>query len=79
LSGLRLSTAVAVTACTAHKIKLGGDGRNDTISSQLLHESARNLGLIEYKGGLRVHKSLLNVVLHDQILAEMPVNQSTDT
>jgi len=25
----------------------------------------RQLGLIEYKGGLRVHSSLLNVVLHD--------------
>jgi len=25
----------------------------------------RHLGLIEYKGGLRVHSSLLNIVLHD--------------
>jgi CRP-like cAMP-binding protein len=25
----------------------------------------RQLGLIEYKGGLRVHSSLLNIVLHD--------------
>jgi CRP-like cAMP-binding protein len=25
----------------------------------------RELGLIEYKGGLRVHNSLLHIVLHD--------------
>ena len=25
----------------------------------------RNLGFIEYNGGIKVHKSLLNVVLHD--------------
>jgi hypothetical protein len=27
----------------------------------------RKLGLIEYHGGIRVHKSLLNVILHDQL------------
>ncbi len=27
----------------------------------------RKLGLIEYKGRIRVHKSLLNVILHDQL------------
>ena len=27
----------------------------------------RKLGLIEYNGRIRVHKSLLNVVLHDQL------------
>jgi CRP-like cAMP-binding protein len=27
----------------------------------------RILGFIEYNGGIRVHKSLLNVVLHDQL------------
>jgi CRP-like cAMP-binding protein len=27
----------------------------------------RKLGLIEYNGGIHVHKSLLNVVLHDQL------------
>jgi len=32
----------------------------------------RKLGFIEYNGRIRVHKSLLNVVLHDQI----PVEQS---
>jgi hypothetical protein len=26
----------------------------------------RKLGLIEYNGRIRVHRSLLNVVLHDQ-------------
>jgi CRP/FNR family cyclic AMP-dependent transcriptional regulator len=26
----------------------------------------RNLGFIDYNGGIRVHSSLLNVVLHDQ-------------
>jgi CRP/FNR family cyclic AMP-dependent transcriptional regulator len=27
----------------------------------------RNLGFIEYNGGIRVHKSLLNVILHDRL------------
>jgi hypothetical protein len=27
----------------------------------------RKLGLIEYNGRIRVHKSLLNVILHDQL------------
>jgi CRP/FNR family cyclic AMP-dependent transcriptional regulator len=27
----------------------------------------RDLGLIEYKGRIRVHRSLLNVILHDQL------------
>jgi hypothetical protein len=27
----------------------------------------RKLGLIEYHGGIRVHKSLLNVILHDKL------------
>jgi CRP/FNR family cyclic AMP-dependent transcriptional regulator len=27
----------------------------------------RKLGFIEYNGGIHVHKSLLNVVLHDQL------------
>jgi CRP/FNR family cyclic AMP-dependent transcriptional regulator len=26
----------------------------------------RNLGLIDYNGGIEIHSSLLNVVLHDQ-------------
>ena len=30
----------------------------------------RKLGLIEYNGRIRVHKSLLNVILHDQNLRE---------
>jgi hypothetical protein len=36
----------------------------------------RKLGLIEYNGRIRVHKSLLNVILHDQLPeqnAEQPV------
>jgi CRP-like cAMP-binding protein len=37
----------------------------------------RKLGLIEYNGRIRVHKSLLNVILHDQFtertLEESPV------
>jgi CRP/FNR family transcriptional regulator, cyclic AMP receptor protein len=32
----------------------------------------RKLGLIEYKGRIRVHRSLLNVVLHDQFTARNP-------
>jgi hypothetical protein len=27
----------------------------------------RNLGFIEYKGRIQVHRSLLNVVLHDHL------------
>jgi hypothetical protein len=45
----------------------------------------RKLGLIEYNGRIRVHKSLLNVVLHDQFsghnsekppISEIPQSQS---
>lgn len=32
----------------------------------------RKLGLIEYNGRIRVHKSLLNVVLHDELPKENP-------
>jgi hypothetical protein len=32
----------------------------------------RKLGLIDYNGRIRVHKSLLNVVLHDQFTAPNP-------
>jgi len=32
----------------------------------------RKLGLIEYNGGIRVHKSLLNVVLHDNFTEQAP-------
>jgi CRP/FNR family cyclic AMP-dependent transcriptional regulator len=32
----------------------------------------RKLGLIEYKGRIRVHRSLLNVVLHDQFTERNP-------
>jgi CRP-like cAMP-binding protein len=40
----------------------------------------RNLGFIEYKDRIRVHKSLLNVILHDQFTelnAETPLGSST--
>jgi CRP/FNR family transcriptional regulator, cyclic AMP receptor protein len=37
----------------------------------------RKLGFIEYKGRIRVHKSLLNVVLHDQLF-EHPSKGPTD-
>ena len=30
----------------------------------------RDLGFIEYKGRIRVHKSLLNVILHDKLSDE---------
>jgi CRP-like cAMP-binding protein len=39
----------------------------------------RNLGFIEYKDRIRVHKSLLNVILHDQISeqnAEIPLGSA---
>jgi hypothetical protein len=32
----------------------------------------RKLGLIEYNGRIRVHKSLLNVVLHDEFTERNP-------
>jgi hypothetical protein len=44
-------------------------GRHDwdhQIASEFFHESLRKLGLIEYNGRIRVRKSLLNVILHDQ-------------
>jgi CRP/FNR family cyclic AMP-dependent transcriptional regulator len=37
----------------------------------------RKLGFIDYNGRIRVHKSLLNVVLHDQIREEQAVNPSS--
>jgi CRP/FNR family cyclic AMP-dependent transcriptional regulator len=38
----------------------------------------RELGLIDYNGGIRVHKSLLNVILHDN-LPEQNSSQSADS
>ena len=32
----------------------------------------RKLGFVRYNGGLEVHSSLLNIVLHDQLLQEKP-------
>jgi hypothetical protein len=32
----------------------------------------RKLGLIEYNGRIRVHKSLINVILHDQYTESSP-------
>jgi CRP/FNR family cyclic AMP-dependent transcriptional regulator len=32
----------------------------------------RKLGFIEYDGRIRVHRSLLNIVLHDQLLGDAP-------
>jgi hypothetical protein len=32
----------------------------------------RKLGLIEYNGRIRVHKSLINVILHDQFTMQTP-------
>jgi len=138
LSGLRLATAVAVTTCTALKIKrdeilrviheehdfsdlflkfllarsmriqadlvdqlfnssekrlarilllmaeFGKAGESEPLIPKISQETLaemvgttrsrvsffmnrfRKLGFIEYKGRIRVHKSLLNVVLHDQ-------------
>jgi CRP-like cAMP-binding protein len=37
----------------------------------------RELGLIDYNGGIRVHKSLLNIILHDQ-LPEQNSSQPAD-
>lgn len=38
----------------------------------------RKLGFIDYPGRIRVHKSLLNVVLHDQLLGDGPGKPSID-
>lgn len=38
----------------------------------------RKLGFIEYNGRIRVHKSLLNVVLHDQLPDQNAVSPSID-
>jgi CRP/FNR family transcriptional regulator, cyclic AMP receptor protein len=37
----------------------------------------RKLGFIEYDGRIRVHKSLLNVILHDQLPDDKPGNPAT--
>ena len=148
LSGVRLATAVAVTACTALKIKraemvrviheehdfsdlflkfllarsmrtqadlvdqlfnssekrlarilllmaeFGTPGEPETLIPKISQETLaemvgttrsrvsffmnrfRKLGFIEYKGRIRVHKSLLNVVLHDHV--PDPVDGSTN-
>jgi hypothetical protein len=36
----------------------------------------RKLGFIEYNGRIRVHKSLLNVILHDQLPKQNAVSAS---
>jgi hypothetical protein len=38
---------------------------HDAVADQLLHEQIRKLGFIEYNGSLKVHSSLLNVIVHD--------------
>ncbi len=38
----------------------------------------RKLGFIEYNGGIKVHKSLLNVILHDGTPADVPENADQD-
>jgi len=43
----------------------GRDDWNDAFARELLHESLSQAGFIDYNGGIKVHKSLLNVVLHD--------------
>jgi CRP/FNR family cyclic AMP-dependent transcriptional regulator len=35
----------------------------------------RKLGLIEYNGRIRVHKTLLNVVLHDELPEQVNAEQ----
>ncbi len=149
LSGLRLATAVAVTACTALKIKreemirvmheehdfsdlflkfllarsmriqadlvdqlfnssekrlarilllmaeFGKPGEPDSmipkISQETLAEMVgttrsrvsffmnrfRNLGFIDYNDRIRVHKSLLNIVLHDQLPSDNAEKQDS--
>jgi hypothetical protein len=37
----------------------------NALAGQLLHEPVQETGFIHYNGGLQVHSSLLNVVLHD--------------
>ena len=50
----------------------GGDDRHHAITRALLFMNKfRKLGFIEYNGKLEVHKSLLNMVLH-----EKPENQN---
>jgi CRP-like cAMP-binding protein len=39
----------------------------------------RRLGLIEYNGRIRVHKTLLNVVLHDQFTERNPERPAGST
>ena len=38
----------------------------DALADQFLHEQVSQLGFIEYgDGGLKVHTSLVNVIVHD--------------
>jgi hypothetical protein len=38
---------------------------NHSFTGQLFHEPVQEVSFIHYNGGLQVHSSLLNVVLHD--------------
>jgi hypothetical protein len=42
-------------------------------ASQLFHEPVQKMGFIHYNGGLQVHSSLLNVVLHDWAAGVRPL------
>jgi hypothetical protein len=44
---------------------ISGDGRNNSVTSQLLHEQIQEVRGIRHNDGLEIHNSLLNVVLYD--------------
>jgi hypothetical protein len=47
-----------------------GDDWNDPVRVSFFMNRFRQLGFIAYNGGIEVHSSLLNVVLHDQQLTK---------
>jgi hypothetical protein len=44
---------------------IGRDDRHNPLTVSFFMNRFRKLGFIHYNGGLQVHSSLLNVVLHD--------------
>ena len=81
MAGLRLATATAITACTALRISRAAMISQETLAEMIgttrsrvsfFMNRFRKLGFIEYNGRIKVHKSLQNVVLLDQMPERNP-------
>jgi hypothetical protein len=48
------------------KVSARGHDRHDALPREPLYEQVSALGYIDYNGGLEVHSSLLDAVLHEK-------------